>query len=48
MSLFITDLAFLNKELILQSKLGILSASMFASIVGYIIIRTAKSNLNIQ
>ena len=44
MSLFITDLAFVNKDLILQSKLGILSASMFASIVGYLIIRTAKSN----
>ena len=43
MSLFITDLAFENAILEMQAKLGILAASLFASITGYFIVRKACS-----
>jgi NhaA family Na+:H+ antiporter len=41
MSLFISGLAFENPELLLQSKLGILMASLTASISGFLVIRDA-------
>jgi NhaA family Na+:H+ antiporter len=43
MSLFIAGLAFTDDALVLQAKLGILAASVFASVIGYQIIRSAKS-----
>ena len=45
MSLFITGLAFSNEEYELQAKLGILVASLVASIAGFIIIRNAGNPL---
>lgn len=42
MSLFITNLAFTNNENIDLAKVGILSASLIAGIIGYIIIRSAR------
>ena len=39
MSLFITGLAFRDDTFILQSKLGILTASFIASVIGFLIIR---------
>ena len=41
MSLFISDLAFVRPEYIVQAKLGILSASVTASFIGYFLIKTA-------
>jgi len=41
MSLFIADLAFVHPEFIVQAKLGILSASVLASFIGYFLIKTA-------
>jgi NhaA family Na+:H+ antiporter len=41
MSLFITDLAFVNPEYILQAKIGIFIASIFCGITGYLILRKA-------
>lgn len=35
MSLFITELAFINEEFLAQAKIGILSASILAGIIGY-------------
>ncbi len=35
MSLFITELAFVNEEFLVQAKIGILSASLLAGIIGY-------------
>lgn len=35
MSLFITELAFTNEEFLVQAKIGILSASLLAGIIGY-------------
>lgn len=35
MSLFITELAFVNEEFLVQAKMGILSASLLAGIIGY-------------
>ncbi|MBK9255487.1 MAG: Na+/H+ antiporter NhaA [Saprospiraceae bacterium] len=43
MSLFISDLAFKDLEYVTQSKIGILSASVLASIIGYFIIRKGNS-----
>jgi len=42
MSLFIAGLAFTNEIYITQAKLGILAASLLASVVGYLIIRKAS------
>jgi NhaA family Na+:H+ antiporter len=46
MSIFVADLAFVgNSELIFQAKIGILAASLFAGVFGYIWLRyIAKSN----
>lgn len=41
MSLFISDLAFDNPELLLQAKLGILMASTLASVTGFFVIKNA-------
>ncbi|QQS31180.1 MAG: Na+/H+ antiporter NhaA [Sphingobacteriales bacterium] len=43
MSLFISGLAFKDPDYIIQSKVGILSASIIASFIGYFIIRSAAS-----
>ena len=41
MSIFVADLAFINNpELILQAKIGILSASLFSALFGYLWLRT--------
>ena len=41
MSIFVADLAFVNSpELILQAKIGILSASLFSALFGYLWLRT--------
>lgn len=42
MSLFISELAFQDPNYIIQAKVGILSASILASVVGYFIIRSAS------
>ena len=42
MSLFISGLAFQDPDYIIQAKVGILSASILASVVGYFIIRSAS------
>ncbi|PKO95204.1 MAG: Na+/H+ antiporter NhaA [Bacteroidetes bacterium HGW-Bacteroidetes-9] len=42
MSLFISQLAFANKVFVEEAKMGILLASLFAGLVGYFIIKTAK------
>ena len=44
MSLFITDLAFLDGSLVAAAKLGILAASLIAGMVGWTILRTADSS----
>jgi len=41
MSLFVTDLAFIDSAYILQAKIGIFVASMFCGIGGYLILRNA-------
>lgn len=41
MSLFVAGLAFSSPELLVQAKIGILSASIFASFIGYYLIRSA-------
>ena len=43
MSLFITALAFVDTNMITEAKIGILTASLIAGIVGFIILRTEKS-----
>jgi NhaA family Na+:H+ antiporter len=43
MSLFIAGLAFEDAELLLQAKLGILTASLLASLVGYFVVRYSLS-----
>lgn len=49
MSLFITDLAFTDEAFLSQAKLGILSASLVAGIIGYTYLRLiAVKNLNIS
>jgi NhaA family Na+:H+ antiporter len=47
MSLFITNLAFVESNYIYQSKLGILAASFIAGIVGYILLRRAITTQSI-
>ncbi len=42
MSLFIAGLAFADEAFIIQAKLGILAASLLASVIGYLIIRKAS------
>ena len=45
MSIFVADLAFLgNDELIFQAKVGILSASLFAGLFGYLWLRAVSKN----
>lgn len=45
MSIFVADLAFLgNENLIFQAKVGILAASLFSGIVGYIWLRLSANN----
>jgi NhaA family Na+:H+ antiporter len=48
MSIFVADLAFMgNDELIFQAKVGILAASLFAGLFGYLWLRfISKGNLN--
>lgn len=43
MSLFITELAFRNSEFAMQAKLGILTASLFAGVFGFLLLRSAKT-----
>ncbi|MBU2527299.1 MAG: Na+/H+ antiporter NhaA [Bacteroidetes bacterium] len=43
MSLFITDLAFVSTDFILQSKIGIFIASFLCGIIGYLILRKASN-----
>lgn len=44
MSLFIANLAFTDKALIDQAKLGIMAASLVAGITGYLVLRSSKIN----
>lgn len=44
MSLFITDLAFVDEEYINQAKVGILGASLIASLLGYALIASSKNS----
>ena len=44
MSLFISGLAFKDPLLISQAKIGVLIASVVASIVGFFVMRTASKN----
>jgi NhaA family Na+:H+ antiporter len=47
MSIFVTDLAFLgNEELIFQAKVGILAASLFAGLFGFLWLRILSSSSN--
>lgn len=46
MSIFITDLAFHNDELISISKVAILFASLIAGVIGFIILRVQKKKNN--
>ena len=43
MSLFITDLAFVNPAYILQAKIGIFAASLLCGIGGYLVLRKAST-----
>jgi len=45
MSLFISGLAFSDRTFIVEAKIGILCASVFASVVGYFIIRNANKKI---
>ncbi|WP_037373266.1 Na+/H+ antiporter NhaA [Salinimicrobium xinjiangense] len=47
MSLFITELAFVNEEFLVQAKIGILSASLLAGIIGYAYLKWI-SNSNVK
>lgn len=42
MSLFITELAFKDPDLVMQAKIGVLAVSIFCSLVGYMIINKAS------
>jgi NhaA family Na+:H+ antiporter len=44
MSLFIASLAFEDAELLLEAKLGILTASLIASIIGYFVVQRSLTN----
>lgn len=46
MSLFITNLAFIDDQLIEIAKVGILAASLISGIVGYLVLRISKRNLD--
>lgn len=48
MSLFIANLAFTNPEYIMQSKIGIFTASIIGGITGYLILNKNASNKTIQ
>ena len=39
MALFVSGLAFADEQLVNASKLGILSASLFSAVVGYVVLR---------
>ncbi|GIV35067.1 MAG: Na(+)/H(+) antiporter NhaA [Chitinophagales bacterium] len=43
MSLFITELAFVEQDLIVEAKLGIMSASSVAGVLGYLLLRLSPS-----
>ena len=45
MSLFISGLAFRQEDYAVQAKLGVLAASLVASVIGYFIIRIANNKL---
>lgn len=45
MSIFITDLAFHNNELIEISKVSILFASLVAGLIGYFILKSSINKL---
>jgi NhaA family Na+:H+ antiporter len=42
MSLFITSLAFTHEEYMVQSKIGIFTASLIGGILGYIVLKKAS------
>lgn len=42
MSLFITELAFRDPDLVMQAKIGVLAVSIFCSLAGYLIINSAS------
>lgn len=42
MSLFITELAFRDPDLVMQAKIGVLAVSIFCSLAGYMIINSAS------
>jgi Na+:H+ antiporter, NhaA family len=45
MSLFITNLAFKSQDVIMQAKVGTLSASLLAGFIGFLILRmTLRKN----
>ena len=46
MSIFITNLSLTSPALVLQSKMGILLASLICGIVGYLILRTTSASPN--
>jgi NhaA family Na+:H+ antiporter len=51
MSLFVTKLAYINETLVLQAKLGVISASIIAGIGGVLLLKLAikkqlKASLN--
>jgi NhaA family Na+:H+ antiporter len=47
MSIFVADLAFINSEaLILQAKIGILTASLLAGTLGYLWLRFIAKPVN--
>lgn len=46
MSLFITELAFKDPDLVMQAKIGVLAVSIFCSLVGYMIINQASKVAN--
>jgi NhaA family Na+:H+ antiporter len=45
MSLFIAGLAFEDPAIMMQAKLGIICASVIASITGYLIVRNGMRNV---
>jgi Na+:H+ antiporter, NhaA family len=48
MSLFITELAFVDEQYLVQAKIGILSASLLAGIIGYSYLKWISSNDRIK
>jgi Na+:H+ antiporter, NhaA family len=43
MSLFISNLAFINEELLDISKIGIITASIISGVIGFILLKFSKS-----